>query len=195
MKPFEQARGTKVPYLLLVAAGVIVAVAAISWRGLTANDSNRAASSSRGASRHRAPGKEAHGIEQTAPAQQKSVAAEPSPPAQVQHAPTRAAALLPELESPVLAATRARQFAAPAEELAFWTERIRGERLTLTSRQRSLANAERVLARGDLTENQVEELERRKALLQVKVEQQARQVGEIEQRIAEIKKNGANDGT
>jgi len=67
--------------------------------------------------------------------------------------------------------------------------------LTLSSRQQSLANAERVLARGDLPQSQLEELERRKALLQAKVEQQARQVGEIEQRIAEIKKNGANDGT
>jgi len=121
MKPIEQARGTKIPYMLLVTAGVSVAIAAISWRGLTASESSRAVSPSKGASPHRVLAKEAHRIEQTAPAQPKSVAAEPSPPTEVQHAPTRAAALLPEIESPVTAATRARQFAAPTEELAFWT--------------------------------------------------------------------------
>jgi len=94
-----------------------------------------------------------------------------------------------------LAATRAHRFSEPAEELAFWTERVRGERLTLNGRQQSLANAERILTRSNLSDTELSELKRRKALLEAKVEQQARQVGEIDQRISEMTRKGANDGT
>jgi hypothetical protein len=102
---------------------------------------------------------------------------------------------VPELENPVLAATQAHRFTSEGEELAFWTERLRGERLTLENRKRSLEQAERVLeARAKLgtsTEG-VRELERRKALLEAKFAAHARYVGEIEQRVSELNGTGSN---
>ncbi len=95
---------------------------------------------------------------------------------------------VPELENPVLAATQAHRFSNDAEELAFWTERLRGERLTLENREQSLRQAERVLgSRTELGSDGVRDLERRRAVLDAKLAQQARVVTAIEERISELK--------
>lgn len=100
---------------------------------------------------------------------------------------------VPELQNPVLAATQARRFANDTEELAFWTERLRGERLTLENRKRSVEQADRVLeSRARLGVDGTRELERRKALIEAKLLAQSRVVGEIEQRISELKRTGSN---
>ena len=193
MTPKKQIKGSRFHHKLLIASGLGVALAGIAWRGFTTDASTPVIS--KGSPLHAPPANQADAIERAAPAPELTPVTQAPLPVSAADAQTSAPLRLPELENPILAATRTQRFSEPAAELAFWTERVRGELLTLRGRQQSLANAERVLTRSDLTDSQVRGLQQRKELLKAKVDQQARQVDEIQGRISELRKKGANDGT
>lgn len=81
----------------------------------------------------------------------------------------------------------ARQFASAEEELAFLTERARGERFTLESQQAALDRLARVLDGPTRPgENTAKHLEERRARLQEKLETQTLRVADIDRRISEL---------
>jgi hypothetical protein len=171
--------------LTLAGVGAAVAmVAALGFRNVPADTAPRGSESVEKAARA-APARESRATRLASV--EESRARTPTPK---EEAPAEEPIRVPELENPVLAATQARRFSNEEEELAFWTERIRGERLTLENREQSLKQAERVLeSRASLGEAGVRELERRKALIDAKHAAQTRYVAEIEQRISELTRN------
>jgi hypothetical protein len=89
-----------------------------------------------------------------------------------------------------LAEMAARRFSSVDEERSVWSERLRGERLTLQNQRAAAERAERVLENGAAQSGvELSELTRRQALLKAKIDAQSQRVAWLEKRVGVLAQN------